>query len=97
RRCHRAGRRGSFGARAALVLTKINGPEGKHMKKHLLGTFILALAGMTAFAAPKPATLLNVSYDPTRELYQEIDAAFAAQWQRDTGQPVTIKQSHGGS
>jgi sulfate transport system substrate-binding protein len=41
--------------------------------------------------------LLNVSYDPTRELYQEVNAAFAAAWKAKTGQTVTIKQSHGGS
>jgi sulfate/thiosulfate transport system substrate-binding protein len=41
--------------------------------------------------------LLNVSYDPTRELYQEIDAAFVDAWRRKTGQTVSIRQSHGGS
>jgi sulfate transport system substrate-binding protein len=41
--------------------------------------------------------LLNVSYDPTRELYQQIDAAFVQRWQASTKQPITIKQSHGGS
>ena len=47
--------------------------------------------------AAKPVTLLNVSYDPTRELYQEINAAFARHWKAKTGQAVTINQSHGGS
>ena len=42
-------------------------------------------------------TLLNVSYDPTRELYQEFNAAFAKQWQAKTGEKVVIRQSHGGS
>ncbi len=42
-------------------------------------------------------TLLNVSYDPTRELYKDINAAFAAQWKAKTGDTVTINQSHGGS
>jgi sulfate/thiosulfate-binding protein len=42
-------------------------------------------------------TLLNVSYDPTRELYKEFNAAFAAKWKADTGETVTIQQSHGGS
>ena len=42
-------------------------------------------------------TLLNVSYDPTRELYEEINAAFAKAWAARTGQKVTINQSHGGS
>jgi len=41
--------------------------------------------------------LLNVSYDPTRELYQDFNAAFAKYWQGKTGQKVTIQQSHGGS
>src|ERR1043166_3394531 len=68
------------------------------MKQSLLTTFTLALAGVTALAAPKPITLLNVSYDPTRELYQEINTSFAEQWKRDNaGEAVTIKQSHGGS
>jgi sulfate transport system substrate-binding protein len=67
---------------------------------------VVTLAGCTKKAEPsaptaKPApvavALLNVSYDPTRELYQEINAAFAAQWKADTGQVVEMKQSHGGS
>jgi sulfate/thiosulfate-binding protein len=41
--------------------------------------------------------LLNVSYDPTRELYQDVNAAFGKQWQARTGQTVTVSQSHGGS
>ena len=46
---------------------------------------------------PHAITLLNVSYDPTRELYRDINEGFAKQWQVQTGQSVTIKQSHGGS
>ena len=42
-------------------------------------------------------TLLNVSYDPTRELYEDVNSAFAAQWKQKTGQAVRISQSHGGS
>lgn len=45
----------------------------------------------------KPVTLLNVSYDPTRELYQEYNLAFVKYWKAKTGQEVTIQQSHGGS
>jgi sulfate transport system substrate-binding protein len=45
----------------------------------------------------KPVTLLNVSYDPTRELYQEYNAAFSKYWKGKTGQEVTVQQSHGGS
>jgi sulfate/thiosulfate transport system substrate-binding protein len=44
-----------------------------------------------------PLSLLNVSYDPTRELYKEVDSAFAAQWQAEKGQSLAIQQSHGGS
>src|SRR5205085_2347807 len=43
------------------------------------------------------AELLNVSYDPTRELYQQINAKFSAEWKAKTGEELTIKQSHGGS
>ncbi|HZW76207.1 MAG TPA: sulfate transporter subunit, partial [Caldimonas sp.] len=56
------------------------------------------MAGPALFAARAAGvTLLNVSYDPTRELYQQIDAAFAAAWKAKTGDSVTIRQSHGGS
>ncbi|GAB3489006.1 sulfate ABC transporter substrate-binding protein [Curvibacter fontanus] len=58
----------------------------------------LTLAGAAlASWAQSAATLLNVSYDPTRELYVDINKAFASQWKAKTGQDVTIKQSHGGS
>jgi sulfate/thiosulfate transport system substrate-binding protein len=57
----------------------------------------LAAAALPTFAQPSPVTLLNVSYDPTRELYVEVNAAFAKHWKAKTGQDVTIKQSHGGS
>jgi sulfate transport system substrate-binding protein len=50
-----------------------------------------------AFAHAKEVTLLNVSYDPTRELYEQYNAAFAKHWKAKTGDDVTIKQSHGGS
>jgi len=48
-------------------------------------------------SSSKEVTLLNVSYDPTRELYTAVNAAFAKQWEAKTGQKVTIEQSHGGS
>lgn len=47
--------------------------------------------------APRDVKLLNVSYDPTRELYQDFNAAFARAWKAKTGQTVTVQQSHGGS
>jgi len=51
----------------------------------------------TADAEPKWTTLLNVSYDPTRELYREYNELFAAHWRKSTGQMVKIDQSHGGA
>ncbi|QIG48581.1 sulfate ABC transporter substrate-binding protein [Nordella sp. HKS 07] len=60
----------------------------------------LALAAVSALfttAARADTELLNVSYDPTRELYQELNEAFAKQWQAKTGETITIQQSHGGS
>ena len=61
-----------------------------------------SLAGLFAIASLPAAQaaqveLLNVSYDPTRELYQEFNAAFARHWEAKTGDKVTVKQSHGGS
>jgi len=59
-----------------------------------------AAAASSSAGAPRAATeieLLNVSYDPTRELYAEINQAFAKAWKAKTGQLVKIKQSHGGS
>ena len=58
-----------------------------------LGTWAL-LAGA---AHAKDITLLNVSYDPTRELYADFNKAFATHWKAKTGDTVTVKQSHGGS
>src|SRR5262249_30803656 len=69
-------------------------------------TFVIALsfvaitAGFADPAAGQTASLpvlLNVSYDPTRELYQDFNAAFARYWKGKTGQTVSVKQSHGGS
>jgi sulfate/thiosulfate-binding protein len=59
----------------------------------------LSLAGLAAAVPARAAdlTLLNVSYDPTRELYRDINRAFTAAWQARTGQRLTINQSHGGS
>jgi len=56
-----------------------------------------ALGTLVAMAAHADVTLLNVSYDPTRELYQSYNAAFAKYWQAKSGEKVTIRQSHGGS
>ena len=63
--------------------------------RQLVALSILSVAAATVFA--KDITLLNVSYDPTRELYQDFNAAFAKHWKAKTGDNVTVKQSHGGS
>ncbi|MBL0420623.1 sulfate ABC transporter substrate-binding protein [Ramlibacter sp. AW1] len=67
----------------------------------LAGTAALALSasGLTRAQAPspRPVTLLNVSYDPTREFYVEFNQAFARHWKARAGQDVQVKQSHGGS
>jgi sulfate/thiosulfate-binding protein len=55
------------------------------------------LAVVTTVGTARAQTLLNVSYDPTRELYSEFDAAFVKQWQAQSQQTVKIRQSHGGS
>lgn len=55
------------------------------------------LAALTAGAASKPVTLLNVSYDPTREFYQVYNAAFIRHWKDQTGEDLVLNQSHGGS
>lgn len=57
----------------------------------------VGLSGGSQAWAGDGVTLLNVSYDPTRELYQEFNAAFAKYWKEKTGQDVTVRQSHGGS
>jgi sulfate/thiosulfate-binding protein len=58
---------------------------------------ILAQGACGGETSPKPVTLLNVSYDPTRELYQDFNREFVTFWKDKTGQDVKIRQSHGGS
>jgi len=58
---------------------------------------LFALALLAPPLARADTTLLNVSYDPTRELYQQYNAAFAKYWQAKTGEKVAVRQSHGGS
>jgi sulfate transport system substrate-binding protein len=70
------------------------------MKSMPLKCMLFALAVGLALAGPasaKDVELLNVSYDPTRELYQDVNQAFAAQWKQQTGQTLTVRASHGGS
>ncbi len=71
----------------------------KSQMRRIATTAALLAIGVIAapFAHAQSATLLNVSYDPTRELYDDYNAAFARHWKEKTGGTVTIKQSHGGS
>ncbi len=87
----------------------VQGPLTRH-RKHI-GSFgmmnirirgflifiAFVVATFTSALAQGNLTLLNVSYDPTRELYQDFNAAFTKHWKARTGQAVTIRQSHGGS
>src|SRR5271170_813595 len=64
----------------------------------LLQVFVMVvIVAVGAFHLAAQTVLLNVSYDPTRELYQDYNAAFAKYWKNKTGQTVSIQQSHGGS
>lgn len=56
-----------------------------------------AVPGLAAAQGKKALTLLNVSYDPTRELYKDVNAAYARYWKSKVGQDIVINQSHGGS
>lgn len=78
------------------------------MKQMIRQILVMAMLGLTLLSGvtgcgsgtqsdAKTIKLLNVSYDPTRELYRDIDAGFAADWLARTGQNVSVKQSHGGS
>src|SRR5215203_842183 len=77
------------------------GSEGLPMARKVRFSQIAALVVVAMFAFTTPGrtdtTILNVSYDPTRELYRAYNALFAAHWKEKTGETVIIKQSHGGS
>jgi ABC-type sulfate transport system substrate-binding protein len=64
---------------------------------HMLAGLSLILLTGCGETSSRSVTLLNVSYDPTRELFLEYNVAFAQHWEAQTGQKVTIRQSHGGS
>ncbi|TVT52497.1 MAG: sulfate ABC transporter substrate-binding protein [Azoarcus sp. PHD] len=66
-----------------------------HLRKYLVIAAALAVTSITPAWAQ--TTLLNVSYDPTRELYHAYNQAFAKHWKETTGEDVTIRQSHGGA
>ena len=70
------------------------------MRSKLFGLGVaVAVSSWGAFsgAAHADTTLLNVSYDPTREFYADFNKQFAAQWQKDAGENISIRTSHGGS
>jgi sulfate/thiosulfate-binding protein len=70
----------------------------KFLKLFASGAILALTAPIAApIAAAGPAQILNVSYDPTRELYTALNAAFTRQWKEKSGQAVAIRQSHGGS
>jgi sulfate transport system substrate-binding protein len=75
--------------------------RGGLMKRLLPAVFLLSILSSAFIFCPGPAgaetKLLNVSYDPTRELYQAFNSSFAAYWAKKTGEQVVIRQSHGGS
>jgi ABC-type sulfate transport system substrate-binding protein len=63
----------------------------------LLAQLLVVLACTISLPAAAQTELLNVSYDPTRELYRDVNAAFAKHWRGQSGKAITIQQSHGGS
>ncbi len=71
------------------------------MYRRIIAIFVALLLAAAALTAPPSyaaqANLLNVSYDPTRELYEQYNTAFAAHWKAQTGESITVRQSHGGS
>src|SRR5690606_5800658 len=96
--------------RAAGAKPAASIPRSRPMRKHfqipmpalaasaLLAALTLAAGcGGDSSASGSRVRLLNVSYDPTRELYQEFNAAFAAHWKAQTGQDIIVQQSHAGS
>src|SRR5688572_13977149 len=68
----------------------------ENMMKHLLSGLVLS-AMLVGSAHAADVTLVNVSYDPTRELYRDYSAYFAKVWKEKTGKMVEISNSHGGS
>ncbi|MCA0394880.1 MAG: sulfate ABC transporter substrate-binding protein [Proteobacteria bacterium] len=67
------------------------------LARRTLTALLLGLATASGLAAAQTVELLNVSYDPTRELYAEFNDAFARKWKADTGQTLVVRASHGGS
>jgi sulfate/thiosulfate transport system substrate-binding protein len=79
------------GSAAALFLTHA------FMSSAMAAVALAVISSTASLAAAKDLTLLNASYDPTRELYHEFNDVFAKHWKQTTGETVTIRQSNGGS
>jgi sulfate transport system substrate-binding protein len=86
----------SFTKRNSTKLNTAKKPSSLFLAAGLLGIGLVPLV-QKSVAAPSSVQLLNVSYDPTRELYQDFNKAFASHWKKKTGQTLTVQQSHGGS
>src|SRR5512140_3564053 len=69
----------------------------RRFRSTLAGIAAAGIATVAASVVLADTTLLNVSYDPTRELYKAVNEAFVKDWKAKTGENVTIEQSHGGS
>ena len=82
-------------ATVARALARLRA-EIAERRQFLVPALLVALTAGPA-SAQSAVRLLNVSYDPTRELYQDVNTAFAASWKARTGQTLTVNQSHGGS
>src|SRR3981189_262537 len=74
-------------------------PRGCGLRTAAIFASAVLILGLGARTSSRPASvkLLNVSYDPTREFYEEYNKAFAAYWKSKTGDNVIVNQSHGGS
>lgn len=75
--------------------------HGLVSRRTVLGVASALAVGLAGFTGAAPAsaqtTLLNVSYDPTRELYRQINELFQQHWKKETGEDVVVRTSHGGS
>lgn len=81
----------------SMVVTVLAGCGGKEAPKAEKTENTENTENTATQSAPKPVELLNVSYDPTRELYKAFNESFIKYWKNKSGQDVTVKQSHGGS
>ena len=85
------------GSAGPTLPAQFRGATREFFARRMVTLALLSTLLVMTSASAKDVTLLNVSYDPTRELYTEFNAAFAKHWKEKTGDTLTIKQSHGGS